>query len=63
MTKVRLLPNFYYWNLNYENYYEKGDKPLSREIDYTSENTNRLDLDMMVNRLLDLEYIKNELER
>ena len=50
-------------NLNYENYYEKGDKPLSREIDYTSENTNRLDLDMMVNRLLDLEYIKNELER
>ena len=49
-------------DLNYENFFEKGDKPLSSEIEYSSENTTRLDLDMMMDRLLNLEYIKNEIE-
>ena len=49
--------------LNYDMYFEKGDKPLSEETEYTSENTNRLDKDGLIKLLLKLDYIKSELEK
>ena len=49
-------------NLNYENFFEKGDKPLSSEIIYSSENTKRLKKDEMIEILLKLDFIKSELE-
>ena len=49
-------------DLNYAKYFEVGDKILSLEHDYTSENTERLDVEGMVELLLELEYIKNELK-
>lgn len=49
-------------NLNYENFFEKGDKPLSSEIVYSSENTKRLKKDEMIEILLKLDFIKSKLE-
>jgi len=48
-------------DLNYSMYYEEGEKALSKETDYTSQNTERLDLEGMVQLLLKLDYIKAEL--
>ena len=50
-------------DLNYGMYYDEGKKELSREIDYTSENTERLNVDGMVELLMKLGYIKAELKR
>ena len=47
--------------LNYEIYFEKGDKPLSDETEYTSENTKRLDKGELIKLLLKLDYVKSEL--
>lgn len=44
-------------SLNYENYFEKGDKPLSSEVEYSSENTHRLNKKEMIDMLLKLDYI------
>ena len=49
--------------LNYEIYFEKGDKPLSQETKYTSENTKRLDKGELIKLLLELDYIKSELDQ
>jgi len=49
-------------DLNYSLYYEEGEKALSKEVDYTSENTERLDVEGMVNLLLKLDYIQAELK-
>lgn len=49
-------------DLNYAKYFEVGDKILSLEHDYTSENTERLDVDGMVKLLLKLEFIQNALK-
>jgi UDP-glucose 4-epimerase len=49
-------------DLNYGMYEEKGEKELSQEVDYTSENTERLDVDGMVELLMKLDYIKDELK-
>jgi UDP-glucose 4-epimerase len=49
-------------DLNYGMYYEEGEKELSQEVDYTSENTDRLDVDGMVDLLLKLDYIQDELQ-
>ena len=49
-------------NLNYENYFEKGNKPLSAEMEYTSENTYRLNKEEMIQALLKLDFIKSELK-
>jgi len=50
-------------DLNYGMYYDEGKKELSREIDYTSENTERLDVDGMVDLLMKLRYINVEIEQ
>lgn len=49
-------------DLNYAKYFVEGDENLSQDQDYTSENTERLDVDGMVELLMKLEFIKNELE-
>lgn len=49
-------------NLNYEKYFELGEKPLSSENEYSSKNTNILDKDELIKVLLNLEYLKNFLK-
>ncbi|MES2365059.1 MAG: polysaccharide biosynthesis protein [Pseudomonadota bacterium] len=48
-------------DLNYAKYFVKGEARLSADEDYTSENTERLNVDGMVAMLMELEFIKNEL--
>ena len=49
-------------NLNYEKYFNVGNKRLATEIEYNSQNTQRLDVDGIKEKLLALEYIRNELK-
>lgn len=49
-------------DLNYAKYFEKGEQVLSQEQDYTSENTQRLDVEGMIELLMKLDYIKDELQ-
>jgi len=49
-------------DLNYAKYFEEGEQILSQETDYTSENTDRLDVDGMVELLMKLDYINDELK-
>ncbi|WP_265820663.1 polysaccharide biosynthesis protein [Geovibrio ferrireducens] len=49
-------------DLNYSKYYEEGNNTLSSVGDYTSENTERLDVDGMIKLLLQLSYIQDELK-
>ena len=50
--------------LNYEQYFEKGDEVATQaNEDYTSENTNQLDIDGMVELLLKLPFIQEELKK
>jgi len=48
-------------DLNYDLYFEKGQKKVSRETDYSSENTTLLTDDELKRMLLDLDYIQREL--
>lgn len=50
-------------DLNYASYFEEGDKVLTVETDYTSENTERLDVDGMIALLMKLDFIKDELKK
>ncbi len=49
-------------DLNYAKYFEEGDQVLSQESDYTSKNSERLDVDGMVKLLMKLDYINEELK-
>ena len=48
-------------DLNYAKYFVEGEARLSADQDYTSENTERLDVDGMVEMLMKLDFIRNEL--
>ncbi len=48
-------------DLNYANYFSRGQTELSQMEDYTSDNTRILDLDGVIALLRDLPFIKNEL--
>lgn len=48
-------------DLNYAQYFEEGNTQLAEKGDYTSENTERLDVDGLIELLLKLDYIKREL--
>lgn len=48
-------------DLNYAQYFEEGEKKISQQQDYTSENTERLDVDGMVALLMKLDYIQQQL--
>lgn len=49
-------------DLNYGKYFESGKKEFSAAEDYTSHNTERLDVQGMKDMLLKLDYVRNELE-
>ena len=49
-------------DLNYNKYFEEGEVKVTEQEDYTSENTNRLDLEGMKKKLLEVDYVRKELE-
>src|SRR5215210_2292455 len=49
-------------DLNYNVYFAEGQETLSHEEDYHSHNTERLDVDGMIQTLMKLEYVRRELE-
>lgn len=48
-------------DLNYDKYFVDGDERLSSEAEYNSNNTERLSIDQIKARLLQLDYVKKEL--
>jgi len=49
-------------DLNYGKYFEEGDKQLSSEREYNSHNTDRLTIEQIKEKLLQLPYVQNELK-
>lgn len=49
-------------DLNYEQYFEQGHTEKAKLDEFTSDNTKRLDVEQVKEKLLSLEYIRNELE-
>lgn len=49
-------------DLNYDNYFVDGEVKTQSDEAYTSHNTNRLDIDGVVNKILTTDYVKNALE-
>jgi UDP-glucose 4-epimerase len=49
-------------DLNYSLYFEKGEKGLSTEIEYNSDNTKRLNIEEMSELLLNLDFVQKELK-
>ncbi|MFF5396698.1 polysaccharide biosynthesis protein [Peribacillus butanolivorans] len=49
-------------DLNYDKYFAEGDKKLSTEEEYNSHNTQILNIEQIKEKLLELEYVKHELE-
>jgi UDP-glucose 4-epimerase len=49
-------------DLNYDKYFVDGDQRLSLDKEYNSHNTQRLNIEQIKERLLDLDFIKNELK-
>lgn len=49
-------------DLNYDKYFVDGDQKLSSEEEYNSHNTERLNIEMIKERLLQLDYVREELE-
>ena len=67
MIKAVDLPNYYKIpsdnrDLNYSDYFSEG-QVVEDIVDYNSDNTERLTVQQIVNKLLTLDYIKNELKR
>ncbi len=49
-------------DLNYENYFEEGSQEISQAQEYNSDNTYRLNIEEIKQKLLELDYVKSELE-
>lgn len=49
-------------DLNYEKYFLEGDQKLSSEDEYNSHNTERLNIDQIKEKLLSLDYVREELD-
>lgn len=49
-------------DLNYDKYFIEGDQKLSSEEEYNSHNTERLNIEQIKEKLLQLDYVKQELE-
>lgn len=49
-------------DLNYDKYFVVGDKRLATEQEYNSNNTQRLNVEEVIEKLLSLSYIREELE-
>lgn len=68
MTKAIDLEGFYQIpadnrDLNYGKYFENGDVKTSDLEDYNSQNTTRLTIDKVKEKLLSLDYVQDELKR
>lgn len=50
-------------DLNYEKYFDEGNRKLEDAQDYHSHNTERLNVEQVKEKLLELDYIKGELAR
>ncbi len=50
-------------DLNYDKYFEEGDKKISAIEEYTSFNTKRLDVKGIVKKLMTVEYVIDELKQ
>lgn len=50
-------------DLNYDKYFVEGDKKLSSEDEYNSHNTGRLDIEQIKEKLLQLDYVREEIKR
>lgn len=46
-------------DLNYNQYFENGSKRTTKLLEYTSENTERLDVDGTIKKILTVDYIKS----
>ena len=67
MTKAVDLEGFYQIpadnrDLNYGKYFENGDLKTSELEDYNSQNTTRLTIEQIKEKLLSLDYVKHELK-
>jgi len=49
-------------DLNYDKYFVQGDERLTLGTEYNSHNTTRMSVEEIKAKLLDLEYVRNELE-
>lgn len=49
-------------DLNYDKYFIEGDQKLSIEYEYNSHNTERLNIEQIKEKLLKLDYVKEQLE-
>ena len=49
-------------DLNYDKFFIEGDQNLSFGEEYNSNNTNRLSIEQIKDKLLALEYVQNELK-
>ena len=49
-------------DLNYDKYFIEGDQKLSTEVEYNSDNTERLNIEQIKEKLLTVEYVRQELE-
>jgi len=66
MAKAVDLPGYYRIpadtrDLNYEKYFSNGETKVAEAEDYTSENTYRLSVSEIKEKLLTLEYVRGEL--
>ncbi len=50
-------------DLNYDKYFVEGDRKLSSQDEYNSHNTERLSIRQIKEKLLQLDYVREELER
>lgn len=49
-------------DLNYDKYFVEGDQQLSTEEEYNSHNTERLNIEQIKGKLLELDYVREELK-
>ncbi len=66
MAKAIDLPGYYRIpadtrDLNYEKYFSNGEAKVAEAVDYTSENTYRLTISEIKEKLLTLQYVRDEL--
>lgn len=66
MAKAVDLPGYYRIpadtrDLNYEKYFSNGEAKVAEAVDYTSENTYRLSIPEIKEKLLTLQYVRDEL--
>ena len=50
-------------DLNYDKYFVEGDQKLSSQDEYNSHNTDRLNIAQIKEKLLELDYVRKELEQ